>query len=581
MSQKRQPDEPKVGRDAAGSPEEKRQKVPALKGVIAEVMRTQNIHKFVAAVEPLIRKVVKEEVESAFANYLSSMTRQSVKEISPSTSRSLQLQFKNKLSLPIFTGARIEGEDSSGITIILVDAVTGQVITSGQESSMKVEIVVLEGDFEGDEEDNWTFEEFSNNIVKEREGKRSLLTGDVFVDLKQGIGVVGELSFTDNSSWTRSRKFKLGARTADGYFNGVRVREAKTESFMVKDHRGELYKKHHPPSLVDEVWRLEKIGKDGAFHKRLACENINTVKDFLTLLSLDATRLRNILGSGMSAKMWEATVEHARTCVLTEQLHIYYHPDGENKAGVVFNVVGEVMGLVCDQRFLPIRDLEDKEKEEARVVVKLAYQHWSSVLACDARDLLGKPLHSFQSATESPGAISGFSSPVVEADCFDLSRSSMLSPDIFSIGATRIFDACTSPVMVSAEESRGDMERFHSSLVYNTIDNTSECSGQPFLGDDSWGHFIDSGIPAFDTADIGAAVTGFIAMSTRKTTTHSGKSYKGWRMLSSVLRWVFNIKKVVASKRKLRGKEKFGWFSFTVNAVTCLSFGSGFFESCK
>lgn len=69
-----------------------------------------------------------------------------------------------------------------------------------------------------------------------------------------------------------------------------------------------------------------------------------------------------ILGSGMSAKMWEATVEHARTCVLTEQLHIYYHPDGENKSGVVFNVVGEVMGLVCDQRFLPIRDLEDKEK---------------------------------------------------------------------------------------------------------------------------------------------------------------------------------------------------------------------------
>ncbi|OAY75136.1 Calmodulin-binding protein 60 A [Ananas comosus] len=118
-----------------------------------------------------------------------------------------------------------------------------------------------------------------------------------------------------------------------------------------------------------------------------------------------------ILGSGMSAKMWEATVEHARTCVLTEQLHIYYHPDGENKSGVVFNVVGEVMGLVCDQRFLPIRDLEDKEKEEARVVVKLAYQHWSSVLACDARDLLGKHLHSFQSATESPGAISGFSSP--------------------------------------------------------------------------------------------------------------------------------------------------------------------------
>lgn len=104
---------------------------------------------------------------------------------------------------------------------------------------MKVEIVVLEGDFEGNEEDNWTFEEFKNNLVREREGKRSLLTGDLFLDLNEGVGVVGEISFSDNSSWTRSRKFRLGARIVDGYFNGIRVREAKTEPFMVKDHRGE------------------------------------------------------------------------------------------------------------------------------------------------------------------------------------------------------------------------------------------------------------------------------------------------------------------------------------------------------
>lgn len=55
-----------------------------------------------------------------------------------------------------------------------------------------------------------------------------------------------------------------------------------------------MYKKHHPPSLLDEVWRLEKIGKDGAFHRRLSKERIYTVKDFLTLLSLDPARLRNV-----------------------------------------------------------------------------------------------------------------------------------------------------------------------------------------------------------------------------------------------------------------------------------------------
>lgn len=145
----------------------------------------------------------------------------------------------NKLSLPIFTGARIDGEDSSPITVALVDAVTGERVTSGPESSMKVEMVVLEGDFEGNEQGNWTVEEFKNNVVKERDGKRSLLTGDILFDLSEGIGVAGELSFTDNSSWTRSRKFRLGARIVDGDLNGVRVREARTEAFTVKDHRGE------------------------------------------------------------------------------------------------------------------------------------------------------------------------------------------------------------------------------------------------------------------------------------------------------------------------------------------------------
>jgi hypothetical protein len=54
-----------------------------------------------------------------------------------------------------------------------------------------------------------------------------------------------------------------------------------------------VYKKHHPP-LFDEVWRLEKIDKDEAFHKRLSQENINNVKDFLILLFRDPPMLENI-----------------------------------------------------------------------------------------------------------------------------------------------------------------------------------------------------------------------------------------------------------------------------------------------
>lgn len=161
-----------------------------------------------------------------------------MKERESFESRSLQLQFLPKISLPIFTGSRIEGEDFNTLTVALVDGLTGQVVYSGPESSAKVEIVVLEGDFDGDEKGNWTLEEFNNNIVRERVGKKPLLTGDLFLALEEGIGLVGEVSFTDNSSWTRSRKFRLGARVVD-CSEGVRVKEAKTESFIVRDHRGE------------------------------------------------------------------------------------------------------------------------------------------------------------------------------------------------------------------------------------------------------------------------------------------------------------------------------------------------------
>ena len=220
----------------------------------------------------------------------------------------------------MFTSARIEGDEGQAISIGLIDPSTGQIVSSGPASSAKLEICVVEGDFES--HSGWTAEDFRNNIVKEREGKKPLLSGNVFVVLSDGIGVMDEVSLTDNSSWTRSRKFRLGVRMVD-QFEFVKVREAITESFVVRDHRGEckycflsfpslkiciieqtllsifllflvVYRKHHPPSLFDEVWRLEKIGKDGAFHKRLNYSNINTVKDFLTHFHLNSPKLRQV-----------------------------------------------------------------------------------------------------------------------------------------------------------------------------------------------------------------------------------------------------------------------------------------------
>lgn len=63
-----------------------------------------------------------------------------------------------------------------------------------------------------------------------------------------------------------------------------------------------MYKKHYPPALNDEVWRLEKIGKDGSFHKRLNKSGIFTVEDFLRLVVRDSQKLRNVRISKFSCK---------------------------------------------------------------------------------------------------------------------------------------------------------------------------------------------------------------------------------------------------------------------------------------
>uniref|UniRef100_A0ACD5YUA8 Uncharacterized protein n=1 Tax=Avena sativa TaxID=4498 RepID=A0ACD5YUA8_AVESA len=370
----------------------KRPRVPALASVIVEALKVDSLQKLCSSLEPILRRVVSEEVERALAKLgpariQGSENRSSPKRIEGPNGTNLQLQFRSRLSLPLFTGGKVEGEQGAAIHVVLMDTNTGCVVTSGPESSAKLDVLVLEGDFNKEEDEGWTGEEFEGHIVKEREGKRPLLTGDLQVTLKEGVGTIGELIFTDNSSWIRSRKFRLGLRVASGFCEGIRVREAKTEAFTVKDHRGELYKKHYPPALKDDVWRLEKVGKDGAFHKKLNASGIYTVEDFLQLLVRDQQRLRSILGSGMSNKMWESLVEHAKTCVLSGKHYIYYANDSRN-VGAIFNNIYEFTGLIADDQFISAENLTDNQKVYADTLVKKAYEDWMHAVEYDGKALL-------------------------------------------------------------------------------------------------------------------------------------------------------------------------------------------------
>lgn len=63
----------------------------------------------------------------------------------------------------------------------------------------------------------------------------------------------------------------------------------------------------------------------------------------------------------MSNKMWEALLEHAKTCVLSGKVYVYYSEDSRN-VGVVFNNIYELNGLISGEQYFPADSLSDSQK---------------------------------------------------------------------------------------------------------------------------------------------------------------------------------------------------------------------------
>ncbi|XP_058088479.1 protein SAR DEFICIENT 1 [Magnolia sinica] len=369
-------------------PEEKRMRTtPSISTVIREAVMVKSFQSLCANLEPLLRRVVQEEVERGVTrasctarNTRTVLYRSPSMRIKAPEESSFQLMFSKKLSLPLFTGSKIEDEDNKPLQILLVD-------TSGRKNvpmmahplPIKVELVILDGDFPPEDRDDWTAEEFENNIVHERAGKRPLLAGDVMITMRDGVAPVGEIEITDNSSWIRSRNFRIGARVVGETSQGRRIKEAKTERFSVRDHRGELYKKHYPPALDDEVWRLVKIGKEGAFHKKLAAASITTVQDFLKLWVINPIELRRILGGGMSDKIWEGTIKHALTCMMGNKRYLHRGPHWT----IVLNPICQVLGAEINGQKYSAHDLSGMPKAYLDQLVGDAYQKWATLEEVD------------------------------------------------------------------------------------------------------------------------------------------------------------------------------------------------------
>lgn len=63
----------------------------------------------------------------------------------------------------------------------------------------------------------------------------------------------------------------------------------------------------------------------------------------------------------MSNKMWEALLEHAKTCVLSGKLYVYYPEDTRN-VGIIFNNIYELRGLISGEQFFSADSLTDNQK---------------------------------------------------------------------------------------------------------------------------------------------------------------------------------------------------------------------------
>lgn len=262
-----------------------------------------------AMLENKLRKVVREVTEPMVLHHLQTNPRSLANEAEPSKSRKFKLHFDGQLPRKLYTGNSIEAEGSSPLKVKLLDALSGDIVTDGPLSSAKVKIVALHGHFKVETLDGWSQKDFNDNIVPPRDDKGPLLVGGCVI-MCNGIGFVKGISFTDNSSWVRSKMFRLGAKIELNMAKEDQVREAVSCPFKVKHRRGETYQKHSTPSQKDEVWRLQGISKDGKIHERLKKHQIYKVEDLLQQYHTNQSSLRDII---RSSKAWKEIVQQVTT----------------------------------------------------------------------------------------------------------------------------------------------------------------------------------------------------------------------------------------------------------------------------
>ncbi|KAG6746844.1 hypothetical protein POTOM_049215 [Populus tomentosa] len=110
--------------------------------VIGEAVMVNSLRNLCFSLEPMIRRVVNEEVESSLRRSTCSLTRSASLQIQALEASSLQLMYSKSLLLPIFTGSKIVDLDSSPLQILLVDTRGDQMILGPGMSEKMWEVTI-------------------------------------------------------------------------------------------------------------------------------------------------------------------------------------------------------------------------------------------------------------------------------------------------------------------------------------------------------------------------------------------------------------------------------------------------------
>ncbi|XP_062202264.1 calmodulin-binding protein 60 E-like isoform X2 [Phragmites australis] len=321
----------------------------------------------------MVQRVVSEEVEKAIFRQFNAPPVAPPRLLVGWNQRPMyQLMFQNGLK-PVYTMMKLEASNGTAIKVAIVEKLENNrtnIVRFDPLSSAKVEVVVLHGNFNAKKEESWTPEEFNKHIVSGREKSAQLLTGNLKLKLNGGEAILEHATFTDNSSFTSTKKFRLGLRLANA--SRERVLEGVTDPFRVKERRLEGFEKHYPPMLDDEVWRLEKIGKNGAYHQALSNNGIDTVQKFLQAYMKDEQKLIQIF-SKMPQSTWKSIIGHAMTCKLGDGLYLY---EVKNKDAVIFfDAIYNLVGVKSGDCYMPIDQLDQVEKNFVETLKQEAYQN--------------------------------------------------------------------------------------------------------------------------------------------------------------------------------------------------------------